>query len=258
MARRSKKKNKEPKSSFNMLFLQLMMIMMAFFILLSAISVIIEEKRMKALNSIAGAFNLLPAGANLSQGRGASMPSRELGATNAATKRTAKNLTNVAKLLGVGKAMHVLPLDKSTVRVRLQDQILFEPGKTELNSSIRSLIASIAEIMRQPEIQDITIEGHTDKTPLRGKGAMGNWELSAARAMQIFLELAKHGIPKSKLVAMGMGDTQPLPASETHGNEALNRRVELLIRFRPTTSQEAQLTATDSNTPTSGVSSGGN
>jgi chemotaxis protein MotB len=258
MARRSKKKYEDPKSNFNMLFLQLMMIMMAFFILLSALSIIIEEKRMKALDSIAGAFNLLPAGANLTQGSGVSMPSRELGATKAAANRTAKNLTNVAKLLGVGKAMHVLPLDKNTVRVRLQDKILFEPGKIELNSSILSLIASIAEILRQPEIQEITIEGHTDRTPLRGKGAMGNWELSAARAMQVFLELAKHGIPKSKLVATGMGDTQPLPASETHGNEALNRRVELLIRFRPTTSQEAQLTTTDSNTPTAGVSSRGN
>ncbi len=239
-----------------MLFLQLMMIMMAFFILLSALSVIIDEKRMKALNSIAGAFNLMPAGANLTQGRGASMPSRELGSTQAATKRTAKNLTNVAKLLGDGKTMQVLPLDKSTVRVRLQDQILFEPGKTELHADIRSLIVSIAKILNQPEIQEIVIEGHTDRTPLRGKGAMGNWELSAARAMQIFLELAKHDIPKSKMVAAGMGDTQPLPASETHGNEALNRRVELLIRFRPTTSQEVQSTATDSNTPTSAVSSG--
>jgi chemotaxis protein MotB len=258
MARRSKRKDKPPKSSFDMLFLQLMMIMMAFFILLSAISVIIEEKRVKAMNSIAGAFNLLPAGANLSQGKGESMPSMELGSTEAATKRTAKNLTNVAKLLGAGKAMTVLPLDKNTVRVRLQDQILFEPGKTELNSNIRTLIASIAEILRQPEIQEITIEGHTDKTPLRGKGAMGNWELSAARAMQIFLELTTHDIPKSKMVATGMGDTRPLPASETHGNEALNRRVELLIRFRPTTSQETQSTTADSNTPTSGVSSGGN
>lgn len=241
-----------------MLFLQLMMIMMAFFILLSALSVIIEEKRMKALNSIAGAFNLLPEGANLTQGKGASMPSRELGSTQAATKRTAKNLTKVAKLLGESKAMTVLPLDKNTVRVRLQDKILFEPGKVELNANIRSLIASIAKILRQPEIQEIIIEGHTDKTPLRGKGAMGNWELSAARAMQIFLELEKHDISKSKMVASGMGDTQPLPASETRGNEALNRRVELIIRFRPTTSQEAPSTTTDNNTQAPAASSGGN
>ena len=238
-----------------MLFLQLMMIMMAFFILLSALSVIIDEKRMQALDSIAGAFNLLPAGANLSQKHGPSMPSREVGATNIATKRTAKNLTNVAKLLGVGNAMHALPLDKTTVRVRMQNRILFKPGQIELNASARSIITSMAKILRQPEIQEITIEGHTDRTPLHGKGAMGNWELSAARAMQIFLELAKHGIPKSKLVATGMGDTRPLSTSETHGNEALNRRVELLIRFRPVTTQGAQVIAPGSSTPTSGFSS---
>ncbi len=258
MARRSKKEHEDPKSNFDMLFLQLMMIMMAFFILLSALSVIVDDKRMKALDSIAGAFNLLPAGTNLTQGRGASMPSREVGATNAATKRTAKKLTNVAKLLGVGKAMHILPLDKRTVKIRLQNQILFESGKIELNPRIRLFIASIAEILRQPEIEEITIEGHTDRTSLRDKGAISNWELSAARAMQIFLELVKNNIPKSKIVATGMGDTHPLPVSETHGNEALNRRVELLIRFRPTTTREAQLTSIDSNTPVSAVSSGEN
>ena len=232
-----------------MLFLQLMMIMMAFFILLSAISVIMDEKRLKALNSIAGAFNLLPAGANLTEGKGASMPSRELGSTKEAKKRTAKNLTKVAKMLGKGKAMTVLPLGKDSVRVRLQDQILFKQGQVTLNANIRSLIASIAEVLKQPEIQTIIIEGHTGKTQMQGKGAMDNWELSAARAMHIFLEMEKHNIPKSKMVAAGMGDTHPLPASETKGNEAMNRRVELIIRFRPTT---AKPTTAGSNAPTAG------
>lgn len=225
---------------------------MAFFILLSALSIIVEEKRLKALESIAGAFSLMPTGANLTGGEGASMPSRELGAANAATYRTAKELTNVAKLLGVSDAMHILPLDKSTVRVRMQEQILFKPGQTSLDPGIRVLLASMAKILQLPEIQEITIEGHTDKTPVRGNGAMGNWELSAARAMQIFLELAKHDIPKSKLIATGMGDTQPLPASETRGDEGKNRRVELLIRFRPTTSQDAHMISSDIQTPIPG------
>lgn len=245
MARRKKKKDEAIEGNFDMLFLQLMMIMMAFFILLSALSIIVEEKRLKALDSIAGAFSLLPKGANLTEGSGASMPSRELGANNAASYRTAKELTSVAKLLGVGEAMHVLPLDKSTVRVRLSEQILFKPGQITLNPGIRSLLASMAKILHLPEIQEITIEGHTDKTPVMGNGAMGNWELSAARAMQIFLELEKHDIPKSKLVATGMGDTRPLPVSETGGDEGKNRRVEILIRFRPTTSRNAQTSAPD-------------
>jgi len=259
MARRASKKQDEGlKSNFDMLFLQLMMIMMAFFILLSALSIIIEEKRLKALESIAGAFSLMPVGANLNQGEGASMPSRELGAEQAATYRTAKSLTNVAKLLGMNDAIDVLPLDKRTVRVRMREHILFAPGQTKLSDRARELIGQIAEIMQQPEIQEITIEGHTDKTPMRGDGSMGNWELSAARAMQIFLELASYDIPKSKLVAAGMGDTRPLPTSETKGNEALNRRVELMIKFRPTTSKDAQMISTDSRTPTSAVSPQGN
>ena len=258
MARRIRKKQSEGiKSNFDMLFLQLMMIMMAFFILLSALSIIIEEKRLKALDSIAGAFSLMPSGANLTPGEGAPMPSRQLGADQAATYRTAKSLTNVAKLLGMNDAIEILPLDKRTVRVRMREHILFAPGKTRLSNRARELIAQIATIMLQPEIQEITIEGHTDKTPVRGEGAMGNWELSAARAMQIFLELERYDIPKSKLIAAGMGDTQPLPISETGGNEAMNRRVELMIKFRPTTSKDAQMTSTDSPAPSSAASSQG-
>jgi len=257
MARRRKKKDEGIKSNFDMLFLQLMMIMMAFFILLSALSIIVEEKRLKALDSVAGAFSLMPAGMNLTQGSGASTPGSNLGTSSAAISRTAKTLTYVAKRLGAGKAIHVLPLDKSTVRVRMQEQILFKPGQIVLNPDVRSLITSMAEILNQPEIQEITIEGHTDKTPVSSNGSMGNWELSAARAMQIFLELAKHDIPRSKMVSSGMGDTRPLPVSETDGNEAMNRRVELLIRFRPTTSKEAQVISTDSHASTSDIASKG-
>jgi chemotaxis protein MotB len=260
MARRkSRKKDEKIKGNFDMLFLQLMMIMMAFFILLSALSVIVENKRKQALVSISGAFSLVSAGTNLTEGSGAAMLSMKVGATTAAPIRTAKKLTNAAKLLGVSDAVDVIPLDKRTVRVRMKEQILFKPGQVELNADIRALISSIAQILQLPEIEEITIEGHTDKTPIRGEGAIGNWELSAARAMQIFLELAKNNTPKSKMVAAGMGDTQPLPVAETNGNEALNRRVELLIRFRPTTAQSRSQPISPSNqTPTSAASPQGN
>jgi len=242
MARKRKKPPEDPpESNFDLLFLQLMMIMLAFFILLSSIAVIVEEKRQTALNSLAGAFSLMPAGANLSKGHGQSIPSREIGATNTATMRTAKDLTKIAKVLGMGKAVHILPLDKSTVLVRLPEKILFGPGQVKLDPKIISFIDILSDVLRQPEIQSITIEGHTDETPLRGSRFASNWELSAARAMQVFHRLANRGIPRSRMIVAGMGDAHPLPVSETNGNSAQNRRVELLIRFRPTTARNAQV-----------------
>ncbi len=234
--RKKKKQDDPPESNFDMLFLQLMMIMLAFFILLSSISKIVDEKRVEALGSIAGAFSLFPSGANLDEGEGPSMPNREHGGQNPASKRTAKDLTEVAKLLGMGDAVHVLPLDKNSVRVRLQEKILFQPGRVKLNPETTHFLGLFASLLQKPEIQEITIEGHTDGTPSKSKIFPSNWELSAARAMQVYKAFAENGVVKSKMVVAGMGGAHPLPISKRKGNPALNRRVEIQIRFHPTSS----------------------
>jgi len=245
MARRKKPKDDPPEGNFDMLFLQLMMIMMAFFILLSSMATIVEERRHKALNSLAGAFSIMPAGANLSEGKGQSIPSREIGAANAATMRTAKALTDVAKLLGMDKAVHVLPLDKDKVLVRFPERILFEPGQIKLSPQVSSYLELLSDLLRQPEIREIIIEGHTDETPSENALFASNWELSAARAMQVFHKLADQRVPKSRMVVAGMGDAHPLPLDINKGDDAQNRRVELLIRFLPTTVKNVQMLPQD-------------
>jgi len=224
-----------------MLFLQLMMIMMAFFILLSSMATIVEERRHKALNSLAGAFSIMPSGANLSEGKGQSIPSREIGAANAATMRTAKALTDVAKLLGMDKAIHVLPLDKDKVLVRFPELILFEPGQIKLSPQVSSYLELLSDLLRQPEIKEITIEGHTDETLSGNPIYASNWELSAARAMQVFHKLADQKVPKSHMVVAGMGDAHPLPLDINKDNAEQNRRVEILISFLPTTVKNVRM-----------------
>jgi len=244
-AKRKKPPEDPPKGNFELLFLQLMMIMMAFFILLSSLSVVVEKKRLDAMSSLAGAFSLMPAGANLDKGHGQSVPSRQIGASKSASMRTAKDLTRVAKLLGLGAATHVLPLDKNRVLVRLPEHMLFAAGQIELNPKIISILDMLSDILHQPEIQKITIEGHTDEMPMQTPGIADNWDLSAARAMQVFRHLAARGVPRSRMIVAGMGDAHPLPEKETKGNNALNRRVELLIRFRPTTVKNVNMLSPD-------------
>jgi len=241
MARRKKTPDDPPSGNFDMLFLQLMMIMMAFFILLSSMATIVEERRHKALNSLAGAFSIMPSGANLSEGKGQSIPSREIGAENAATMRTAKALTDVAKLLGMDKAVHVLPLDKDKVLVRFPERILFEPGQIKLSSQVSSYLELLSDLLRQPEIREITIEGHTDEEPSENPLFASNWELSAARAMQVFHKLAEQRVPKSRMVVAGMGDAHPPPLDINKDDSEQNRRVELLISFLPTTVKNVQM-----------------
>lgn len=232
MAKRDKKPEpiEPPKDIGAALFLELMMQMLAFFILLTSLAVIVEDKRMAALGSLAGTFSPLPKGANLSKGEGPAMPARELVEGRRAPKRTAKELTDVAKMLGLEDSVHILPLDKDKVRIRFSEKIVFAQGQVEVTPGMIPLLDSMAVIFSRPEVIEIRIEGHTDDMPTRNSLYNSNWELSAARAMSIFHAFAERGIANGIMIAAGMGGMHPVP-----NDPDMSRRVEIVLKFRPVT-----------------------
>ncbi len=232
MAKREKKlepvlPDKDPGAA---LFLELMMQMLAFFILLTSIAVIVDERRLAAIGSLAGTFSPLPKGANLTEGNGPSMPARDIVDGNRAPRRTAKELTQVARELGLGDAMQVLPLDQDKVRVRFPETIVFAPGQVDITPNMYPLMDKLAKIFKRPEVIEIRIEGHTDDIPVRTALYPSNWELSAVRAMSLFHALAERGVAKGRMIAAGMGDKHPIA-----GNPRMSRRVEIELKFRPVT-----------------------
>jgi len=238
LAKREKKPDPIPreKDVAGALFLELMMQMLAFFILLTSMAVIVDDKRLAALGSLAGTFSVLPRGANLSQGKGPSLPARDIVDGSKAPKRTAKALTDVAKELGLENAIHVLPLDEETVRVRLPERIVFATGQVTLSPSAKPLMDALAKLFSRPEIIEISIEGHTDEMPTKGALYTSNWELSAARAMSVFKALSSRGVARSRMIVAGMGDQHPL----IENGKDLSRRVEITLKFRPVTDKQGQ------------------
>jgi len=237
MAKRDKKPPLQPYPADPgaALFLELMMQMLAFFILLTSYAVIVEEKRLAAIGSLAGTFNPMPRGANLSQGDGPALPTRDIVDGSTAPKRTAKELTEISKELGLEGAMTVLPLADRTVRVRFAEHIAFRPGKVELSPNTMPFINKLAESFKRPEVIEIQIEGHTDDKPMRGSAYPSNWELSAARAMSVFHALYERGVANTRMIAAGMGDRHPVA-----GHPEFDRRVDIILKFRPTTDKNVQ------------------
>lgn len=231
MAKRDKKPAPidRPKDIGAALFLELMMQMLAFFILLTSMAVIVEEKRIAALGSLAGTFSPLPYGANLADGKGPAMPSRSIVEGSSATKRTAKALTEVAKKLGQG-GMTAIALKNETVRLRFPERIAFASGQVELSEQSNHLMDELAKVFSLPDVIEIRIEGHTDDKPIRSSLYASNWELSAARAMSVFHGLSQRGVSPTRMVVAGMGDQHPIK-----NHPELNRRVEITLKFRPTT-----------------------
>ncbi|MDX8391280.1 MAG: OmpA family protein [Mariprofundaceae bacterium] len=234
-----------PKDPGAALFLELMMQMLAFFILLTSMAVIVDEKRLAALGSLAGTFSPMLRGANLSQGKGPAMPSRDITDGSKAPKRTAKALTEVSKALGGVDAMHVLQLDQENVRVRLSQNIAFPPGKVKLAPTAEKLMDKLAELFIKPEVIEIMLQGHTDETPMRGTLYASNWELSAARAMTIFTELSKRGVPNGRMIVAGMGDKHPL----IQNGHDFSRRVDITLKFRPVTDDVQETTGKNLKLP---------
>ncbi|RMH51171.1 MAG: flagellar motor protein [Zetaproteobacteria bacterium] len=224
-----------PKDLSAGLFLELMMQMLAFFIMLVSMAVIVDEKRLAALGSLAGTFSPLPRGMNVNKGEGPGIPVKEIIKGQTAPKRTAKALTNIARELGGKGAVHVLPLDKRRVMVRFPEHIAFAPGQVELSPKVLPFIDKLAKEFQRPEIISIRIEGHTDDTPVNTDLYPSNWELSAARAMNVFLRLADKGVPRGLMVVAGMGDQHPIA-----GHPELDRRVDIILTFRPVTDKEAE------------------
>ncbi len=231
MAQRERRPDAVPpeKDASVVLMLSLMMQMLAFFILLTSMAVITKEKRMAALGSIAGTFGILSGGANLTPGHGPSVPARAIFQGNKIPVRTARELTKTAKELGLGRAIHVLPLANGGVRVRMDERILFAPGTIVLTPRAEALMGPLAKIFSRPEIMKVRIEGFTDETPSHGSLYASNWELSAARAMSVLRALLAHGVPASRMSAAGMGSNHPL---HEKGRNA-SRRVEIVIKFHP-------------------------
>ncbi|MES0371867.1 MAG: OmpA family protein [Mariprofundaceae bacterium] len=232
MAKREKRPEAidPPKDIGAALFLELMMQMLAFFILLTSLAVIVEEKRLAALGSLAGTFSPLARGANLSKGDGPAMPAREIVDGRRAPKRTAKELTDVAKMLGVEDSVNILPLDKDKVRIRFSEKIVFAQGQVDVTPTMTPLLDSMAAIFRRPEVIEIRVEGHTDAMPVSSSLYKSNWELSAARAMSVFHALAERGVANGVLIAAGMGGMHPIP-----NTPEMSRRVEIILKFRPVT-----------------------
>ena len=245
MARR-KPQADAPASNSDTLFLLLMMQLLAFFILLASIATVEQERRRNAIQSVTEAFGVMTEGASHSKSdKRIALPLHELVTNGVTPMRTAKELTEVSKLLGLDDAIHVLPLDKESVLVRLPDTIVFQNGSTSLSAKALVLVGTLSKILVRPEISEITIQGHSDASPVGGGHQYSNWELSAQRAMTVFLELHKRGVSRGKMVVAGFGDQHPLPTAETKGDQTLNRRVDIRLSFAPATDKPEKSDAQD-------------
>ncbi len=126
------------------------------------------------------------------------------------------------------------------ILLKFKGSYLFNSGSSQLRPEVVGLMTSLAKKLYQTQrVDEVTVEGHTDDSPINSAVFPSNWELSAARASRLVREFETAGIDGKKLIAKGLGSSRPeKPNRDESGkviaeNQSANRRVIVAIKLRP-------------------------
>jgi chemotaxis protein MotB len=114
--------------------------------------------------------------------------------------------------------------------VKLPDNILFDPGKTDLKKEGQEALAQVTRILSGIEGRKFQIAGHTDNVPT-GKNSRfkSNWELSSARALVVLDLMIREGMDPKRVSAAGYADVLPVATNDTDEGKRQNRRIEIVL-----------------------------
>jgi len=121
---------------------------------------------------------------------------------------------------------------KGRLTVNMVDAILFDSGKADIKPQGRQVLQKVAEVIGQVEDKAIRVEGHTDNVKISAALARAfpsNWELSAARAINVARYLQRLGVDPALLSAAAYGEHRPVSENETPEGRAKNRRIEIVL-----------------------------
>lgn len=131
------------------------------------------------------------------------------------------------------------------IRLKLVDKVLFKSGDDQLTPKGKKVLAKVGKALAELTDKQVWVQGHTDDEPIivpkkdakkdsKKKGATceppvrfaSNWELSAARALQVVHYLQDDvKIDPTRLAALAFSQYRPVSKS----NKAANRRIEIVL-----------------------------
>ncbi|UCG07325.1 MAG: flagellar motor protein MotB [Desulfobacterales bacterium] len=204
------------------------LILLCFFSMLCSFATMEEAKVMRFVRSFASAVSIFPGGRKFDSG-------------TAVLPESADIIDNQSELAKIFEELEVLimqanlendisiSLSPKGLVMRLADHALFDLAVADLSREAIPLLDKIGAIIAKTSYL-VRIEGHTDNLPIHTQRFPSNWELSAARAVNVlryFIE--NHQVPSQRLSAVGFGEYQPLVSNDTIEHRARNRRVEIIF-----------------------------
>jgi chemotaxis protein MotB len=120
-------------------------------------------------------------------------------------------------------------LEKRGLVISLPQAIVFPSGGDHVMPAALPIVSQIAEVLKSVPNR-VALVGHADAIPIHNKRFHSNWELSAARSVNLLEVLSsRYGIAESRLSVQSYGSIDPKDSNDTEAGRAENRRVEILL-----------------------------
>ena len=153
---------------------------------------------------------------------------------------TTKELAEIDKAMDAAFADINAAVDASDAKVKemadalyldLQDTVSFRSGSANISPDDKEAIERIAKLLNDNPNLHLVIEGNTDKRSINNDMYKDNWELSAARSIQVVRKLVDMGVNPAQLTAAGRADHNPASMDDPDSKATLakNRRIELMV-----------------------------
>jgi len=151
----------------------------------------------------------------------------------------------------IDKSQGSVETEGDEIHLKLVDKVLFPTGEDQLTDRGKAVLDKVAVALKDLPDKQVWVQGHTDDQPIfipppkkepkakpLPKGAkvpppapgpvkfVTNWELSAARALQVVHYLQDTAkIDPTRLAALAFGQYRPVSRT----NKAANRRIEIVL-----------------------------
>lgn len=162
--------------------------------------------------------------------------------SNAKAQQITDAIRNDIALQKLGNDVTILAQTRGTV-IRLNEKLLFASGSADLEPDAVDILTQIGRDIAAGT-HYIRVEGHCDNRPIQTDRFPSNWELAAARAVNVAKILVDAGIDKTRISALSYGEFRPLAPNDSDANRRRNRRVEIVILYAEYASGETDTAET--------------
>jgi chemotaxis protein MotB len=147
-------------------------------------------------------------------------------------KQAQAQLQKALQVAGLAKGVTFRFDERGLVASIATDKVAFASGSATLLPAGRRILDVLAPtLLRLPN--QLSIDGHTDSSPISTARFPSNWELGSARADGVLRYLASaHHIPFDRMSSSSFADTQPIQTGHSAAAMAADRRVEIVVLAR--------------------------